>query len=113
MIIDTNSDIKDLVSESEIIVGMSSNVLFQAFLSRKKVISYQPGLIGEDQCVLAKLGLKKTIISKDNLNEAVDKLINSKENFEVDQKLIDKYTKNNSTEKVIKEVQKLIWPKTS
>jgi len=102
-IIDTKSSIKDLISESEIIIGMSSNVLFQAFLNRKKVISYQPGLIGEDQCILAKLNLKQTITTKENLNKSISNI-----NVDVDQKLIDKYTKNNSTEKVMREVRKLI-----
>ncbi|MEK6938091.1 MAG: hypothetical protein AABX04_03530 [Nanoarchaeota archaeon] len=101
-IVDTTSDVNDLISESKIIVGMSSNVLFKSFLSRKKVISYQPGMIGEDQCILAKLNIKKTITTKKELI----KEINREKEF-IDQKLIDKYTKNNSTEKVMSEVLKL------
>jgi len=91
---------KNSIEKPEIIIGMSTVVLFEAALAGKKVLSYQPGLKGEDPLLSNRLGLSVPVYKKSELKEALVKLILDK-SIKSSPKIVEKYTKNNSTKKVI------------
>ncbi|MDO8499652.1 MAG: hypothetical protein Q7S66_03255 [bacterium] len=70
---DTIPDVKESISQSGLIIGMNSMVLFQAAVAGKTVISYQPGFIGTDSLVSNGYGLSLLITTADGLREAVSK----------------------------------------
>ncbi|MEK7658934.1 MAG: NTP transferase domain-containing protein [Patescibacteria group bacterium] len=89
------------VKNPEIIIGMSTVVLFEAALAGKKVLSYQPGLKKKiDYLASNRLGLSLPVYKKEDLYLALKRLIFQKSKAK-NLKLIKKYTQNNSTQKVI------------
>ncbi len=106
--IDSQSSIQELLSSSEIILGMTSMVMFEAAMYQKKVLVYQPH-VQKDLSILQKIGISKTITDKEALavylqEQLMDKMIESHNYIN----LIKKYTQNNSTEKVISAIKSLI-----
>lgn len=51
-----NASLDELIINSDIIVGMRSAVLMEAYLLGKKVFSYQPNLLVENKCSASRLG---------------------------------------------------------
>lgn len=92
---------KNSIENSEIIIGMSTVVLFEAALAGKKVLSYQPGSDkNSDYLASNRLGLSLPVYKKEDLYPAFKKIIFHKQKAK-NLKLIKKYTQNNSTKKVI------------
>lgn len=102
---DTILDIKSSISFSGLVIGMNSMALIQAALAGKKVISYQPNLLGEDTLVTNKFNLSKCVITKDDLLHEIKNYIAG--NFvqgrvtEEGKKFIQEINIKNATEKVI------------
>jgi hypothetical protein len=74
-----------LFTQFDVIIGMNSMGLLHASLVGRTVISYQPGLIGEDMAITNKLGLSKSLHS---FSELVAKLDLIRESIRGQNKLI-------------------------
>jgi len=98
--IDSSSDIESLILKSRFIIGMSSVVLFHAVCSGVNAISYQPS-VKKDFSILNKLGIRDTITSKNGLFKEILKLLHDKSTTKMDEKVIRKYTKNDSIQNVL------------
>lgn len=57
----------DVLSAFDTVIGMNSMALLHAYLMGKKIISYQPNLLGQDMCITNKLGLTENTLSKKDL----------------------------------------------
>lgn len=63
--------LEEAISHAGLIVGMFSSVLIQAAVAGKRVISYEPGLIGEDPLATNGLGLTQKVAIKADLEDAL------------------------------------------
>jgi hypothetical protein len=54
-------DADNLVLGADVVIGMTSITLLKAFLIGRGVVSLQPNLIAEDQCVLTRMGYITTV----------------------------------------------------
>lgn len=98
---------EDLIKKSKLVLGMNSVALFQAAMMGKTVLSYQPNLKGLDPLISNRFGLSTVVYKKKDLAPAFKKMISvrpEKKNL----KIIKKYTQNNSTQKVINFITKLL-----
>jgi predicted glycosyltransferase len=68
---------------SDEVYGMTSIMLIEAYILGKKTTSLQPGLVGEDSCVLSRYGVIPTITSK-NITDSTQSVISIKNDFEFD-----------------------------
>lgn len=96
-----------LIKRSKIVIGIGSVVLFQAALAGKDVLSYQPNLKRRDPLVSNRLGISTAVYKKKNLYPVLKKMISArpqKKNL----KVIERYTQNKSTQKVINFIQEVI-----
>lgn len=101
-----NSDVKGIISRSLLVTGMSSVTLFQASLMGKKVLSYQPGCENNDPFISNKLGLTVGAYSKKSLKPIISRLLSLK--ISKNKKVINRYTRNESTDKVVNFIKGLI-----
>lgn len=94
-----------LLRDACLVVGINTMVLFQASIIGKKVFSYQPG-VKKNQDVLISNHLKLSFPAYNY--EKLEKLLSNLEDLNIikSQKIIDKYIKNNSTEKMINVIYK-------
>jgi hypothetical protein len=67
----TEATLEEALSCAGLVVGMSSPVLMQAATAGKKVLSYEPGLAGEDPLVSNRVGVTTRIESQTALSEAL------------------------------------------
>lgn len=65
---------------SDEVFGMTSIMLVEAYLLGKKTVSLQPGLVGEDSCVLTRYGIIPIIISR-NVAHQVPSALSIKYDF--------------------------------
>ncbi|MCX6787588.1 MAG: hypothetical protein NT108_00260 [Candidatus Kaiserbacteria bacterium] len=63
--------LEEAISKSGLIIGISSPVLMQAVAAGKKVLSYEPYLIGKDPLVSNRVGVTIRIENKEALLEAL------------------------------------------
>lgn len=106
--LDENNDLHKSISESRLVIGMSSVVLFQAFLGGKEVVSYQPNTNQDiDGSILNKLNLVKSIYNKLDLKKVLTKKLSNGLLIKKDDGLTKKYTQNTSTLKVIDVIKKV------
>jgi hypothetical protein len=106
ILIEKKLSVENLIKKSKIVVGMFTIALFQASIMGKKVLSYQPNLKGRDILVSNRLGLSIAVYEKEKLYPALKELILSKVKNK-NLKLLKKYSQNQSTEKVIKFINKI------
>lgn len=57
----------DILCDFDTVIGMNSMALLHAHLMGKKIISYQPNLLGQDSCITNKLGITENTLSKKDL----------------------------------------------
>lgn len=101
------SDIKLSLSQSALVIGITSVVLFQAAAARKKVISYQPSLKREDCLVSNRLGLSRLITDKQTLKNVLEDYF-QKKNFKLPQSKNKKpFLVKNAADNIIKIIQAL------
>ena len=74
----TTSDTTDLIREAKLVIGMNSMALFEATMSGRKVLSYQPGLNVKDPLVTNRLGLTKAVYKKTDLEKSIIDLMDEK-----------------------------------
>ena len=98
---------EDLIKKSKLVMGMNSVVLFQTAVMGKGVLSYQPNLKEADPLISNRLGLSAAVYKKKDLYSELKKLLSAKPKKR-NPGLIKKYTKNNSTKKVIDFIQSVI-----
>lgn len=67
--LDTTTPPQELIYHSNLVIGMSSMFLIEAALMNKPVLSVQIGLKTEDQFILSKRGMLKTILDPKKLKE--------------------------------------------
>ena len=70
-------DINELISACDIVTGMSTVALVDAYLMKKPVISIQPGQKNEDLCYLTSAGLIPKCQSTDAVRTYIDKALNT------------------------------------
>lgn len=99
--------VADLIENSAIVTGMNSVILFKAALAGKKVLSYQPDRKGVDPLASNRLGLSQAVYTKEKLELALKKLILAKPQ-QKKRALVEKYTRNRSTEKVMRFIERFI-----
>jgi hypothetical protein len=63
------STLEEELSRAGLVIGMSSPVLLQASAAGKRVLSYEPGLSGNDMLVSNRVGVTRRISSKEELKE--------------------------------------------
>ena len=68
---DSLGDYRELVAASDFVLGMNSNLLFEACLLGKPVISYQPGLLRPDPLPSNRLGWSRAVTTRDALAPAL------------------------------------------
>ncbi|NRF93661.1 hypothetical protein HQN89_22200 [Paenibacillus frigoriresistens] len=66
-----NGDMIDLLTNHDLVIGMSTVSLLHAVILNLPTISYQPNLKGQDLCITNKLGLTDPIYITDNFNEVL------------------------------------------
>ncbi|MFZ1075029.1 MAG: hypothetical protein WAN50_01515 [Minisyncoccia bacterium] len=66
----SESTLEEALSKSGLIVGMSSPVLLQAAAAEKKVLSYEPELLGNDPLVSNRVGVTRRIEDRKALVDA-------------------------------------------
>ena len=62
--------LEEALSHSGLIIGISSPVLLQAVAAGKKVLSYEPNLVGKDPLVSNRVGVTTLIKDKEALTDA-------------------------------------------
>ncbi|OGG73993.1 hypothetical protein A3A40_00570 [Candidatus Kaiserbacteria bacterium RIFCSPLOWO2_01_FULL_54_20] len=67
----TASSLEESLSTAGLVVGMFSPVLIQAAAAGKQVLSYEPGLKGEDPLATNRLGLTKKLATETELEDAL------------------------------------------
>lgn len=92
------------LSESGLIIGMNSMVLFQASLAGKIVISYQPNLKVKDMLLSNDSGLSILIKNKDDLEKVFSQYLEDKLESRIKSSNI---TIKNATDKVINFINKV------
>lgn len=97
---------EDLIKKSKVVIGMNSIVLFQAAMMGKNVLSYQPDLNRKDPLISNRLGISTSVYYKKNLCSVLKKLLSKTKKKNL--KLVERYTKNNSTKKVINFIIKIL-----
>ncbi len=97
---------EDLIKKSRIVIGMNSVILFQAAMMGKSVLSYQPDLNRKDSLISNRLGISTPVYYKKNLCSALKRLLSKTKKKNL--KLVERYTKNNSTKKVINFITKIL-----
>ena len=107
------ADTEKLLREAELVVGISSTMLFKAALLCKRVVSYQPGFKGKDSLVsnsyggsVSEGGSVPVYRKKDLLPSLKSVLL--KEKPKEKNKFRQKYAFNNSTDKVINFIENKI-----
>ena len=104
--IEKNLTVEQLNKRASLVIGIDSMALFIACLMGKKTISYQPGRNEkEDFLASNKYGLSVPAYTKEKLFSI---LRNIYKKAPVKKELIEKYTKNGSTDKVVNLVKKLL-----
>jgi hypothetical protein len=98
-----------LDKKAGLILGINSMALFDAALLRKKVVSYQPGLNKKDDLLLSnRLGWSISIYNKKKLFSVFRKVFVKPI---INYNNINKYIKNNSTDRVIKFINNFLIKK--
>lgn len=64
-------DLWSLVLQSDVVIGMRSMALLEAALLGRRVASYQPNLIGENQCAAVHFGIAARLDTRQDLKEWV------------------------------------------
>ncbi len=107
--LDSKDTLEKSLAESRLVVGMTSMALFEAALGGKIVISYQPHPARlPDPLISNRLGLSHFAYNYGDFKKILTKTLLGKAKQEINQSLIDQYTKNHATLKVIEEIEKLI-----
>ncbi len=98
----TEENAKSLIDNSFLVIGMNSMALFEASVCGRKTLSYQPGLNIKDPLITNKMGISKAVYKKEDLADALKKLI--------DEKPLAKKLKmvQNATENVVLEINKMV-----
>lgn len=100
------SDPLDLALKSGLVLGLNSTMLFEASLLGKKVLSYQPGKNRKTDTLMSnKIGLSEAAYTPKELARIVKKIY-SKNNKKIKNNQINKYTKNDSINKIINLMKK-------
>ena len=68
---DSLGDYRELIAASDFVLGMNSNLLLEACLLGKPVISYQPGLLRPDPLPSNRLGWSRAVTTRDALAPAL------------------------------------------
>lgn len=97
-----DEDPREIISISNIVIGMISMLLFEAALMGRKVYSYQPNLRQPDFCITDKLGLSRLISDERQLRAVLKQEIASpRQKIPIN---IDDYIQRDATDNVIKEI---------
>lgn len=70
-------DADALVMGADILVGMTSTVLVKGLLAGRKLLSYQPNLVGRNELVFSRMGLLETITDRRVLASSLEDLLDS------------------------------------
>ena len=94
------SNLFDLIQQSNVVCGMSSMALIEAVILKKDVISIQIGLNKENPFILDVLGILKSIENYSDLYDKFKSVLIDKKSVQCDFKFVQ-----NSIEKVVTEIK--------
>ncbi len=102
-----NVESENLSNKAELIIGINSTALFDASLMQKRVISYQPGKnISNDTLLSNTYGWSRRAYNKNKLHEEIKNIF--KKRIPYGKKRRTKYTRNKSTDKIIKLINNIL-----
>ncbi len=97
----TNEEVSDLIRKAELVIGMNSMALFEAAMSGKKVLSYQPGLTVPDPLATNRMKITKAVYKKEDLENAIVEILK-------DNAMVNNYKlMENATDNCVKALKKL------
>lgn len=102
----TEATLEGAISKSGLVVGISSPVLMQAAAAGKKVLSYEPKLMGKDPLVSNRVGVTTRIGNKEMLATAISSYSRGEWPFHT--KLLREVWPAGATERVVDLVHSLI-----
>ncbi len=98
---------REIIMISDILVGMSSAMIFESSIMGKTVISYQPNLRGKDMAIGNRLGLSIPVYSEHELLPLLQRVLIKHENI-IKKKTMDKIIDGKATERVVKQIYKML-----
>lgn len=97
---DTENDSYSILKSMDVVCGMSSMVLLEAFICKKDVISIEIGLKKDNPFVLDWMGLCKSVLNEKELLQKLENLLNQKQ-LDNQKKLNPLFYKKNATDNII------------
>jgi hypothetical protein len=98
----TNEEVSDLIRKAELVIGMNSMALFEAAMSGKKVLSYQPGLTVPDPLATNRMKITKAVYRKEDLENSIVEILK-------DNNVVNNYKlMENATDNCIKALNLLV-----
>jgi len=101
-----NIEAEDLSKKAELIIGINSMALIDSALMGKRVISYQPGINKKDDLLLSnKYNWSFPVYKKEDISSVLQDIFKKPL---IKKDALKKYTKNNSTDKVITAISDIL-----
>ena len=109
IIVDNNDDARKILAISDIVAGMFSIMLVEAYILGKKILSIQPCLLGENPFILSRMNIVK---NAGNLEELGEQLNQRAENIKDKRNKLDFIMPGESTGRVIDFIKKVFNEKS-
>ena len=103
-----NSNLETLLFESDIVIGMRSAVLMEAWLLGKTVISFQPNLLTENKCTTSRRGFIKHIVSEVDFHKELKECMEKSKYSNINQKNPPQFCNINASKNILKSLKEMI-----
>ena len=103
----SNSNLDRLLFESDIVIGMRSAVLMEAWLLGKIVISFQPNLLTENKCTISRRGFIKHIESEIDFYKELKKYIGKRHEVNKQQNIAPQFCNINASKNILKSLKEM------
>ena len=107
-ICNSNSNLETLLFDSDIVIGMRSAVLMEAWLLGKTVISFQPNLLTENKCTISRRGFIKHIESEVDFHKELKKCMGTIHDSHKYQKNPPPFCNINASKNILKSLKEMI-----
>jgi hypothetical protein len=102
-----NSNLDELLLEADIVIGMRSAVLLEAWLLGKKVISFQPNLLVENKCTVSRRGFVKHIKTENVLFKELRKILEEYKNDSGNKSTPPKFCDKNASINILNNLKEI------
>ncbi len=103
-----NTNLERLLFDSDIVIGMRSAVLMEAWLLGKNVISFQPNLLTENKCTVSRRGYIKHIGSQRDLHKELKKCMEQINYSNKKQKRPPQFCNINASKNILKHLKDMV-----